>query len=539
MIDYVYNNRRQLALERVTTLGGATDGHVRSIEREHDDLGRMFRVTSHGHYAGNRTYRQNALTTLKDQLFGYDGLHRLKNSKQGTLDFMGMSPAIDGTPTTEQDWTLDTLGNWSGFITKAGGTTNLNQTRTTNKVNEITNITNSVGMGWVTPEYDPAGNATKLPYPAIPTQLTTQIYDAWNRLVEVKFGTTITLERYEYDGLGRRIVRTIFPSTTNDVLHSYYNENWQELEVRREISGTESAYPLEQFVWHPYYIDALATRFYDSDVSDSGGVVQHYFTHDANFNITAALDSSGNVTERYDYSPYGKATFLDASFAPLMTQASTIANSYLYTGRRLDSTTGLYQYRHRYYYAEMGIFTTQDPIGYDSGDENLYRYVFSNPTNGMDPDGLACEINYKCELMNIRPDPSNCSGYCQYKCTEDVSQGRKTRLGIAPGALPIDCGHESLKGKHVTYTSDIVPRDRDGGFKCPQETTLRVTWGGIAEREDCSISDCQKKCSDNASTVSTACDLFRDRKLRLACEAANVAGKEACKAYCKLRCNQP
>jgi hypothetical protein len=43
------------------------------------------------------------------------------------------------------------------------------------------------------------------------------------------------------------------------------NEDWQGLEVRQETSGTISAFPREQFVWHPYYIDALATRFYDSE----------------------------------------------------------------------------------------------------------------------------------------------------------------------------------------------------------------------------------------------------------------------------------
>ncbi|MFO0946639.1 MAG: hypothetical protein U1D30_11935 [Planctomycetota bacterium] len=59
--------------------------------------------------------------------------------------------------------------------------------------------------------------------------------------------------------------------------------------------------PLEQFIWHPYYIDGLVTRFYDADVTDMTGPVQHYFTHDANFNITTALNTSGDPVERYDY----------------------------------------------------------------------------------------------------------------------------------------------------------------------------------------------------------------------------------------------
>ena len=37
---------------------------------------------------------------------------------------------ITGTPAAEQDWTLDPVGNWNNFLTKASGTTNLNQGRT-------------------------------------------------------------------------------------------------------------------------------------------------------------------------------------------------------------------------------------------------------------------------------------------------------------------------------------------------------------------------------------------------------------------------
>jgi YD repeat-containing protein len=57
-------------------------------------------------------------------------------------------------------------------------------------------------------------------------------YDAWNRLVEVKRASTV-LATYEYDGLHRRIVRTAEPGTGNEKeYHSYYNLDWQELEVR-------------------------------------------------------------------------------------------------------------------------------------------------------------------------------------------------------------------------------------------------------------------------------------------------------------------
>ena len=37
--------------------------------------------------------------------------------------------------------------------------------------------------------------------------------------------------------------------------------------------------------------------------------------------------------------------------------------------------------------AQTGRFLSEDPIGFAGQDQNLYRYVFSNPVNFKDPDG--------------------------------------------------------------------------------------------------------------------------------------------------------
>jgi hypothetical protein len=49
--------------------------------------------------------------------------------------------------------------------------------------------------------------------------------------------------------------------------------------------------------------------------------------------------------------------------------------------------------RARYLDQKTGRWTSQDPLGFDAGDENLYRYVFNSPTNDVDPDGLAVCFN--------------------------------------------------------------------------------------------------------------------------------------------------
>jgi hypothetical protein len=39
----------------------------------------------------------------------------------------------------------------------------------------------------------------------------------------------------------------------------------------------------------------------------------------------------------------------------------------------------------------IGRWFTEDPIGFDAGDADLYRYVANDPTNGIDPNGLEIE----------------------------------------------------------------------------------------------------------------------------------------------------
>ena len=62
-------------------------------------------------------------------------------------------------------------------------------------------------------------------------------------------------------------------------------------------------------------------------------------------------------------------------------------NPYGYTGREIE-TNELYYYRARYYDASIQRFLSLDPIGFESGDFNFYRYVSNSPLNFTDPSGL-------------------------------------------------------------------------------------------------------------------------------------------------------
>jgi RHS repeat-associated protein len=126
-------------------------------------------------------------------------------------------------------------------------------------------------------------------------------------------------------------------------------------------------------------------RYYDADTDGSADT--HYYLQDANFNVTAVVDGSAAVLDRYQYSPYGQVTFLEPDFDVAATQASAIGNTYLYTGRERDPETGLQLNRHRYYASHLGRWLTRDPVGYQGG-MNMYAYLEGQVLIDVDPFGL-------------------------------------------------------------------------------------------------------------------------------------------------------
>jgi RHS repeat-associated protein len=68
---------------------------------------------------------------------------------------------------------------------------------------------------------------------------------------------------------------------------------------------------------------------------------------------------------------------------------SAAGNPYLFTGRQFDPESGNYYYRARVYSPALGRFMSMDPLGFEAGDYNLYRYVENNPLRFVDPTGHA------------------------------------------------------------------------------------------------------------------------------------------------------
>ncbi len=97
--------------------------------------------------------------------------------------------------------------------------------------------------------------------------------------------------------------------------------------------------------------------------------------------VIAETNADGDVLNKFAFSPFGESSSVSAS-------------NFGYTGQRYDSEIGLYNYKMRYYSPSIGRFLQPDPLGYDSGDLNLYAYVGNDAANLADPMGLAAVCPY-------------------------------------------------------------------------------------------------------------------------------------------------
>ncbi len=309
-------------------------------------------------------------------------------------------------------FTLDPLGNWTDFLQDADDATpyDLDQSRSHNKANELIQIDSSSTHV----AHDAVGNMTTMPKPTDFAAHYTCTYDAWNRLVKVADGAT-TVAEYEYDGMHHRTVKKTYVSgTLDETRHYYYDKDWRCLEERvgtntdaerRYVWGPgaragdwESENPLGKFFQiaaslpsvsptRTRHIDEMICRdriFIDGETTTTERL---WAMLDANYNVVGLLEMPDwNVRERYTYDAYGQVEVSDANFN-LKTTGTDYDWQHLFTGQRLDLETNLYHYRHRQYHPALGRFVTRDPIGYDGGDANLYRYCWNNPVIYADPIG--------------------------------------------------------------------------------------------------------------------------------------------------------
>jgi RHS repeat-associated protein len=168
---------------------------------------------------------------------------------------------------------------------------------------------------------------------------------------------------FQYDPFGRRI-RKISVSGTS--VYVYDGDN--QIEELNSSGGVVARYAQGLGIDEPLALYRSGKKY--------------YYHADGLGSIVALSDNHGTPKGSYTYDAFGN----DSPPSP-PPPPSSVTNPFRYTGRELDSETGLYYYRARYYDPSVGRFLSEDPSS-SCADTNFYRYVFNDPNILMDPLGL-------------------------------------------------------------------------------------------------------------------------------------------------------
>ena len=131
--------------------------------------------------------------------------------------------------------------------------------------------------------------------------------------------------------------------------------------------------------------------FYRQSTGISGGVT--YFPRYNGFgDVTALLDTSGNIVVRYAYDAWGKVLSVTDAGGNAITDKYHVGtqNPFRYRGYYYDTETGFYYLQSRYYDPETGRFINADSIAGVRGQvtsNNVFAYCFNNPILFIDTTG--------------------------------------------------------------------------------------------------------------------------------------------------------
>jgi RHS repeat-associated protein len=215
---------------------------------------------------------------------------------------------------------------------------------------------------------------------------TSYSYDLNGNLIQV--GATPPWTLYEWDA-ENHLTKVTLPNGTA-VSYEYTTEG-------QRISWRQGLGPK---TWYGY--DFKGTGGYDdliAEYSDAGTMVVRY-VHGPGLDQPLArmlegsgttyhytFDALGSVTRMMTTTQIENAKYRYKAFGGARETTEGAINPYRFTARELDTVSGLFDYRARYYDTGTGRFFGQDPIGLQGG-PNLYAYVGANPVMRVDPSGL-------------------------------------------------------------------------------------------------------------------------------------------------------
>ena len=283
---------------------------------------------------------------------------------------------------------------------------NLTIEYTYNIKDALTKVSKEGKASYYTYNYDANSNRTKFTHPKQTEKTENKIneYDQIKIRYEINGRT-----EYDYDAAGNLVKKEGYPETgaSNKVEYEY---NYQDCLTKVKEQGqtiAEYAYDTSRQKISSHYPDKQETKIYhwiggqiigeetqkgtDSTAKkyiynqnekiamvykDKDGKEKiYYFINNLQGTPIFIVDEAGTIIHRQQTDAWGNIEYAYSIFE----------DEWNYTGKKLDTVTGLYYFNQRWYDPELGRFLTHDPAGQYA---NPYLYGGNNPLIGVDPNGL-------------------------------------------------------------------------------------------------------------------------------------------------------
>lgn len=268
---------------------------------EYDGLNRLMRLT-HAKGANTLADFQYQFNNVNDITQMIDGA----GSHNYSYDSLDRLTAATHPSQTNESYTLDDVGNRTASQQGSSYTY-----QAFNRLSDANSNTFAYsGNGNLTSKTDASGSWT-------------YTWDFENRLKQASQSGGVTVT-YAYDALGRRVQRT---SSTGGTTKFVYDG----ADVLRDLDSSGNT-----------IADYLNGPGIDNKLRQISGGTPLYFIQDHLGTTRALADASGNVASSLDYDSYGNSS------------SGPTATRYTYTGREIDSDTGLMYYRARWYDPQQG-----------------------------------------------------------------------------------------------------------------------------------------------------------------------------------------
>ncbi len=395
-ITMEYNTRNQLT--RITYPGGLSQAYT------YDEAGRLVQRTEQDGFTIRYSYdKASRLARVADGSdativrYAYDPSGRLSRKELGSGAFTTYSYDTagqvteqvnynkDGTVLSRFTYTYDLSGN-PVTIETLDGICHYDY----DAIGQLTHVTSPDGNS-TSYQYDAAGNRISVTDKGITTAYTTNVLNQYTQA-----GSTT----FTYDKNGNMVSKTEQGNTTT------YEYNFENRLTR--ITSPDGIWEYEydalgnckgvtvngNQVW--YGINPLGmgdiTAEYDGEghlvtrylhgaglvALQEGGGSRYYYHFSPLGHTTEITTSSGNVVNRYQYTPFGE----------YRTKVEGIANTFTYVGEYgvKDEGNRLLYMRMRMYSPTIGRFIAEEPVRIQIS--NLYGYCDNNPIIQFDPKGL-------------------------------------------------------------------------------------------------------------------------------------------------------